>query len=40
VLGVMKDVIRVGQAMGYTMEGCVSDLECIIGQQGVDNGFR
>nr|GFC53983.1 RNA-directed DNA polymerase, eukaryota [Tanacetum cinerariifolium] len=40
VLGVMEDVIRVGQAMGYTMEGCVSDLERIIGQQGVDNGFR
>ena len=40
VLGVMEDVICVGQAMGYTMEGCVSDLERIIGQQGVDNGFR
>nr|GEU63742.1 RNA-directed DNA polymerase, eukaryota, reverse transcriptase zinc-binding domain protein [Tanacetum cinerariifolium] len=24
VLGVMEDVIRVGQAMGYTMEGCVT----------------
>nr|GFD48528.1 RNA-directed DNA polymerase, eukaryota [Tanacetum cinerariifolium] len=22
VLGVMEDVIRVGQAMGYSMEGC------------------
>nr|GEV92352.1 RNA-directed DNA polymerase, eukaryota [Tanacetum cinerariifolium] len=32
VLGVMEDIIRVGQAMGYTMEGCVKDLEDIIGQ--------
>nr|GEW99831.1 heme peroxidase [Tanacetum cinerariifolium] len=34
VLGVMEDIIRVGQAMGYSMEGCVMDLEDIIGQQG------
>nr|GFB37555.1 RNA-directed DNA polymerase, eukaryota [Tanacetum cinerariifolium] len=40
VLGVMEDIIHVGQAMGYTMEGCVSDLERIVGQQGVNNGFR
>nr|GFD24413.1 RNA-directed DNA polymerase, eukaryota [Tanacetum cinerariifolium] len=29
VLGVMEDVIRVGQAMGYSMEGCVKDLAAI-----------
>nr|GEX21911.1 RNA-directed DNA polymerase, eukaryota [Tanacetum cinerariifolium] len=34
VLGVMEDVIRVGQAMGFSMEGCVIDLKRIIGQQG------
>nr|GEY63946.1 RNA-directed DNA polymerase, eukaryota [Tanacetum cinerariifolium] len=34
VLGVMEDIIRVGQTMGYTMEGCAKDLEAIIGQQG------
>ncbi|GKF84296.1 hypothetical protein Tco_0249194, partial [Tanacetum coccineum] len=31
VLGVMEDIIRVGQAMGYTIEGSVKDLENIIG---------
>nr|GEY84497.1 RNA-directed DNA polymerase, eukaryota [Tanacetum cinerariifolium] len=34
VLGVMEDIIRVRQIMGYTMEGCAKDLEAIIGQQG------
>ncbi|GKG51626.1 hypothetical protein Tco_0544264, partial [Tanacetum coccineum] len=27
VLGVIEEVIRVGQAMGFSMEGCTSDLE-------------
>nr|GFA43027.1 RNA-directed DNA polymerase, eukaryota [Tanacetum cinerariifolium] len=36
VLGVLEDMIRVGQAMGYTMDGCIKDLEHIIGTQGVD----
>nr|GEY63130.1 zinc finger, CCHC-type [Tanacetum cinerariifolium] len=40
VLGVMEDVIRVGQAMGYSMEGCVKDLAAIIGKQGEENVFR
>nr|GEY14657.1 RNA-directed DNA polymerase, eukaryota [Tanacetum cinerariifolium] len=40
VLGVMKDVIRVGQAMGYSMEGYVKDLVAIIGKQGEENVFR
>ncbi|GJU33823.1 hypothetical protein Tco_1182177 [Tanacetum coccineum] len=31
------DIIRVGQVMGYSMEGCVKDLENIIGKQGEDN---
>nr|GEZ45487.1 hypothetical protein [Tanacetum cinerariifolium] len=35
VLGVMEDMIRVGKAMGYSMDGCVKDLEQIIGTQGV-----
>ncbi|GJX59712.1 RNA-directed DNA polymerase, eukaryota [Tanacetum coccineum] len=30
VLGVIEEVIRVGQAMGFSMEGCTSDLEHII----------
>nr|GEW82072.1 RNA-directed DNA polymerase, eukaryota [Tanacetum cinerariifolium] len=32
VLGVLEDMIRVGQAMGYTMDGCIKDLEHIIGR--------
>ncbi|GJS77455.1 RNA-directed DNA polymerase, eukaryota, nucleotide-binding alpha-beta plait domain protein [Tanacetum coccineum] len=30
VLGVLDDIIKVGQSMGYTMEGCAKDLENII----------
>nr|GFA05607.1 RNA-directed DNA polymerase, eukaryota [Tanacetum cinerariifolium] len=37
VLGVMEDMIRVGKAMGYSMDGCMKDLEQIIGTQGVGN---
>ncbi|GJS67721.1 RNA-directed DNA polymerase, eukaryota [Tanacetum coccineum] len=40
VLDVMEDIIRVGQVMGYSMEGCVKDLENIIGKQGEDNVIR
>nr|GEW93757.1 RNA-directed DNA polymerase, eukaryota [Tanacetum cinerariifolium] len=39
VLDVMEDIIRVGQVMGYSMEGCVKDLENIIGKQGEDNDY-
>nr|GFB86834.1 hypothetical protein [Tanacetum cinerariifolium] len=35
VLGVMEDMIRVGKAIGYSMDGCMKDLEQIIGTQGV-----
>nr|GEW30673.1 RNA-directed DNA polymerase, eukaryota [Tanacetum cinerariifolium] len=38
VLGVMEDIIRIGQSMGYTMEGCVKDFASIIGQQGDNHG--
>ncbi|GJU76274.1 RNA-directed DNA polymerase, eukaryota [Tanacetum coccineum] len=31
VLGVLDDIIKLGQSMGYTMEGCAKDLENIIG---------
>ncbi|GJZ61154.1 RNA-directed DNA polymerase, eukaryota [Tanacetum coccineum] len=40
VLGVLEEVIRVGQAMGYSMEGCEKDFELIIGNQGDDVVFR
>ncbi|GKC94526.1 hypothetical protein Tco_1159968 [Tanacetum coccineum] len=40
VLGVIEDFIRIGQAMGYAMEGSVKDLATIIGQQGDGNVIR
>nr|GEY81802.1 RNA-directed DNA polymerase, eukaryota [Tanacetum cinerariifolium] len=40
VLGVMEDMIRVGKAMGYSMDSCVKDLEQIIGTQGVGDVSR
>nr|GEW48995.1 copia protein [Tanacetum cinerariifolium] len=40
VLGVLEEVIRVGQVMGYSMEGCKKDIESIIGNQGAEGGFR
>ncbi|GJY78973.1 RNA-directed DNA polymerase, eukaryota [Tanacetum coccineum] len=36
VLGVLEEVIRVGQAMGFSMEGCEKDIQDIIGKQGDD----
>ncbi|GKF43653.1 hypothetical protein Tco_0130205, partial [Tanacetum coccineum] len=40
VLGVLEEVIWVGQAMGYSIEGCEKDVEAIIGNQGDDVVFR
>nr|GFC56719.1 RNA-directed DNA polymerase, eukaryota [Tanacetum cinerariifolium] len=40
VLGVLKEVIHVGQAMGYSMEGCEKDIASIIGNQGEEVVFR
>nr|GEZ90887.1 RNA-directed DNA polymerase, eukaryota, nucleotide-binding alpha-beta plait domain protein [Tanacetum cinerariifolium] len=40
LLGVLEGCIRVGQAIGYTMEGCAKDLENIIRNQGDDNVIR
>nr|GEV29532.1 putative RNA-directed DNA polymerase, eukaryota, reverse transcriptase zinc-binding domain protein [Tanacetum cinerariifolium] len=39
VLGVLEEVIRVGQEMGYSIEGCEKDIESIIRNQG-DDGTR
>ncbi|GJV80215.1 RNA-directed DNA polymerase, eukaryota [Tanacetum coccineum] len=33
VLGVLDDIIKLGQSMGYTMEGCAKDLENIIDEK-------
>ncbi|GJV90311.1 RNA-directed DNA polymerase, eukaryota [Tanacetum coccineum] len=34
VLRVLEDMIQVGKAMGYSMDGCEKDVENIIGSQG------
>ncbi|GJV29165.1 RNA-directed DNA polymerase, eukaryota [Tanacetum coccineum] len=36
ILEVLDNMIQVGQSMGYAMEGCMKDIEHIIGTQGVD----
>ena len=40
MLGVIDDIICVGQAMGYAMEGSVKDMEHIIGMTGANLGFK
>ncbi|GJX21426.1 hypothetical protein Tco_0224103 [Tanacetum coccineum] len=40
ILGLMEDMIRVGQAMGYTMDGYAMDIEHIIGTQGADGVLK
>ncbi|GKF79182.1 nucleotide-binding alpha-beta plait domain-containing protein [Tanacetum coccineum] len=37
-LDVLDGLVRVGQSMGYEMDGCLKDLENIIGNHG-DSGF-
>ncbi|GJQ90853.1 RNA-directed DNA polymerase, eukaryota [Tanacetum coccineum] len=38
VLSFLEEVIRVGHAMGFSMEGCEKDIEAIIEKQGVEAG--
>ncbi|GKB52428.1 RNA-directed DNA polymerase, eukaryota [Tanacetum coccineum] len=40
ILEVLDEMIKVGQTMGYDMEGCMKDMENIIGSQGVHEGFQ
>nr|GEV20284.1 RNA-directed DNA polymerase, eukaryota [Tanacetum cinerariifolium] len=42
ILEVLDDMIKVGQTMGFTMEGCLKDMESIISSQGdrEDLGFK
>ncbi|GJR36512.1 RNA-directed DNA polymerase, eukaryota [Tanacetum coccineum] len=37
ILGILEEMIKVGQTIGFNMEGCTNDMEKIIGSQGVDN---
>ncbi|GKC58913.1 RNA-directed DNA polymerase, eukaryota [Tanacetum coccineum] len=40
IFEVMDCMIQVGKSMGYTMEGCMKDIEHIIGSQGADTIFK
>ncbi|GJT21595.1 hypothetical protein Tco_0891532 [Tanacetum coccineum] len=40
MLGLLEEVVKVGQVMGFNMKGCISNMEDIIGSQGVDEGDR
>ncbi|GJZ49499.1 hypothetical protein Tco_0603689 [Tanacetum coccineum] len=40
VFGVLDEMIRVGRAMGYSMEGCEKDIESIINSKGDEAVFR
>nr|GFB23755.1 hypothetical protein [Tanacetum cinerariifolium] len=40
ILQLLDDVVKVGQVMGYKMEGCVKNIAEIIETQGVEEMFR
>ncbi|GJT75072.1 hypothetical protein Tco_1041797 [Tanacetum coccineum] len=40
ILDVLEDMVRVGHSMGYNLEGCMKDMESIIGVQGVKEVFK
>ncbi|GJU87389.1 hypothetical protein Tco_1294935 [Tanacetum coccineum] len=40
ILEVMDDLVKVGQTMGYKMDGCLKNIEEIIGSQGDCNIFK
>ncbi|GKD83161.1 RNA-directed DNA polymerase, eukaryota [Tanacetum coccineum] len=40
ILDVMDDLIEIGHAMGYNMEGCSKNIEAIVDLQGVTSGLR
>ncbi|GKB26720.1 hypothetical protein Tco_0866121 [Tanacetum coccineum] len=40
ILEVMDELVKVGQTMGYNMDGCVKNIEAIIGSQGDFEAFR
>nr|GFB50658.1 RNA-directed DNA polymerase, eukaryota [Tanacetum cinerariifolium] len=39
ILLLMEELVKVGQAMGYNMEGCSKNMEHIIEMQGDNEGF-
>ena len=40
MLSVMEEIVKVGQAMGYNMEGCVNNITKIIESQGAPEVHR
>ncbi|GJW27664.1 nucleotide-binding alpha-beta plait domain-containing protein [Tanacetum coccineum] len=40
ILGLLDEVVKVGQIMGYKMEGCMSNMAEIIEAQGAEEVFR
>lgn len=40
ILGLLDEVVKVGQVMGYKMEGCISNMTEIIESQGVEDIYR
>ncbi|GJX60795.1 retrovirus-related pol polyprotein from transposon TNT 1-94 [Tanacetum coccineum] len=40
ILMLMDELVKVGQTMGYNMDGCMKNIEEIIESQGVDGVFR
>ncbi|GJT83574.1 hypothetical protein Tco_1057916 [Tanacetum coccineum] len=39
-LEVMDEIVKVGQTMGYNMEGCMNNIDAIISVQGKCDGFK
>ncbi|GJV05968.1 RNA-directed DNA polymerase, eukaryota, reverse transcriptase zinc-binding domain protein [Tanacetum coccineum] len=40
MIGLLEKVVKVGQVMGFKMEGCISNMEEIIGSQGVEEAIQ
>nr|GEX91913.1 nucleotide-binding alpha-beta plait domain-containing protein [Tanacetum cinerariifolium] len=40
ILGVLEEVVKVGQVMGCNMDGCISNIGEIISSKGVDEVYR
>ncbi|GKB07163.1 hypothetical protein Tco_0835396 [Tanacetum coccineum] len=40
ILNLIEEVVKVGQTMGFKMDGCIKNIEDIVEGQGVDDVFR
>nr|GEY04606.1 nucleotide-binding alpha-beta plait domain-containing protein [Tanacetum cinerariifolium] len=40
ILGLLEEVVKVGQVMGYNMEGCISNIGEIISSKGVEEQYQ